>query len=93
MDSMPIRRSGFSAESLDGKIYVFGGQMADESNKNVEGYNPITNQWSIEQDMQADRSGLAVAAYKDKIYVFGGQHQGLQALNINEIFTPGTYNN
>lgn len=89
MDPMPIRRSGFSAEALDGKIYVFGGQMADGSNKNIERYDPVTNQWTYEPDMKADRSGLAVAAFKGKIYVFGGQHNGLQALNINEILTPG----
>ncbi len=88
MDPMPIRRSGFAADSLNGEIYVFGGQMADGSNKNVERYDPITNQWSIEPEMQVDRSGLAVAAYKDKIYVFGGQHEGLQALSVNEILLP-----
>ena len=92
MDPMPIRRSGFSAESLDGKIYVFGGQMADGSNKNIESYDPVTNQWTIEPEMKEDRSGLAVAGYKDRIYIFGGQHNGLQALNINEIFIPGSNN-
>ena len=40
--------------------------------------------------MQVDRFGLTVAAYKDRIFVFGGQHEGLQALNINEILIPGT---
>lgn len=93
MDPMPIRRSGFAAETLNGEIYVFGGQMADGSNINVERYDPITNQWSIEPDMQVDRSGLAVAAYNDKIYVFGGQHEGLQALSVNEILTPSKGNN
>jgi N-acetylneuraminic acid mutarotase len=88
MDPMPIRRSGFAADSLDGKIYVFGGQMADGSSRDVERYDPITNKWSIEPNMQADRSGLAVAAYKDRIFVFGGQHEGLQALSINEILIP-----
>jgi N-acetylneuraminic acid mutarotase len=92
-DPMPIRRSGFAADSLSEKIYVFGGQMADGSNLNVESYDPKTNQWIIEPNMQADRSGLAVAAYNDKIYVFGGQHNGLQALSINEILTPGKDNN
>ena len=90
MDPMPIRRSGFAADSLNEKIYVFGGQMADGSNLNVESYNPVTNKWSIEPNMQADRSGLAVAAYKDRIFAFGGQHEGLQALSINEILIPGT---
>ena len=89
LDPMPIRRSGFAADSLNEKIYVFGGQMADGSNKNIESYDPETNRWTIEPDMQADRSGLAVADYNDKIYVYGGQHKGLQALSINEILTPG----
>jgi N-acetylneuraminic acid mutarotase len=88
MDPMPIRRSGFTAEALDGKIYVFGGQMADGANKNIERYDPVTNQWTLEPDMKVDRSGLAVAAYEDKLYVFGGQHKGLQALNVNEILSP-----
>jgi N-acetylneuraminic acid mutarotase len=88
LDPMPIRRSGFAVDSLDGKIYVFGGQMADGANKNIERYDPVTNHWTLEPDMQVDRSGLAVAAYKDKLYVFGGQHRGLQALNVNEILTP-----
>ena len=90
MEPMPIRRSGFAADSLNEKIYVFGGQMADGSNLNVESYDPVTNKWSIEPNMQADRSGLAVAAYKDRIFAFGGQHEGLQALSINEILIPGT---
>ncbi len=93
MDPMPIRRSGFAAESLNGEIYVFGGQMADGANINVERYDPITNKWSVEPDMKVDRSGLAVAAYNDKIYVFGGQHKGLQALSINEILITGNDKN
>ena len=88
MEPMPIRRSGFAADSLDEKIFVFGGQMADGSSRDIERYDPITNEWSIEPNMQADRSGLAVAAYKDRIFVFGGQHEGLQALGINEILIP-----
>jgi N-acetylneuraminic acid mutarotase len=92
MDPMPIRRSGFAADSLDGKIFVVGGQMADGANKNIERYDPVTNQWTIEPDMQVDRSGLAVASYKDKLYVFGGQHKGLQSLSVNEILTPSKDN-
>ena len=60
--------------------------------KNIERYDPETNQWTTEPDMQVDRSGLAVAAYKDKLYLFGGQHKGLQALSVNEILTPSKDN-
>ena len=88
VESMPIRRSGFTAESLDEKIYVFGGQVAQGSIKNAESYDPITDKWTIEPDMEVNRSGLSAAACNDKIYVFGGQHEGLQALSVNEILNP-----
>jgi N-acetylneuraminic acid mutarotase len=90
MQSMPIRRSGFTAEALDGKIYVFGGQAAEGSIINAESYDPVENRWAIEPDMKIDRSGLSAVAYNNKIYVFGGQHEGLQALGANEMFSPGT---
>jgi N-acetylneuraminic acid mutarotase len=89
VESMPIRRSGFTIESSDGKIYVFGGQVAQGSIKNAESYDPITDKWTIEPDMEVNRSGLSAASYDDKIYVFGGQHEGLQALSVNEILNPG----
>lgn len=88
MESMPIRRSGFAAESLNGQIFVFGGQVAEGSLTNVERYDPLTNKWSIEPDMKVDRSGLTAVAYNDKIFVFGGQHKGLQALSANEVLIP-----
>jgi N-acetylneuraminic acid mutarotase len=88
VESMPIRRSGFTAESSDGKISVFGGQVAQGSIKNAESYDPNTDKWTIEPSMKVNRSGLSAAAYNDKIYVLGGQHEGLQALSVNEILNP-----
>lgn len=88
VESMPIRRSGFAAESLDGRIYVFGGQVTQGSITNAESYDPVTNKWKIEPNMKVNRSGLSAVAYDDKIYVFGGQHEGLQALSISEILKP-----
>jgi N-acetylneuraminic acid mutarotase len=90
MESMPIRRSGFTAAALDGKIYVFGGQAAEGSIINAESYDPDENRWAIEPNMKIDRSGLSAVAYNNKIYVLGGQHEGLQALSANEIFSPET---
>lgn len=84
---MPIRRSGFAAESLDGKIYVFGGQVAKRSITNAESYDPVADKWAIEPNMKI--SGLSAVAYDGKIYVFGNQHEGLNALSINEILDPG----
>ena len=37
--------------------------------------------------MKYERSGATSINHEDKIYVFGGQHEGLHALNVNEIFS------
>lgn len=89
LEPMSIKRSGFTATSLNGQIYVFGGQGTEGSYNSVERYDPITNKWYGEPVMPTERSGSASVAYKDRIYVFGGQHNGLEALNVNEIFIPG----
>ncbi len=89
LESMSIRRSGFTATSLNDQIYVFGGQGTEGSYNSVERYDPITNKWYGEPAMPTERSGSASVAYKDRIYVFGGQHKGLEALNVNEIFIQG----
>ncbi len=89
LESMPIKRSGFTATSLNDRIYVFGGQGTEGSYNYVERYDPITNKWNSEPSMPTERSGSASVAFNDRIYVFGGQHQGLEALNVNEVLIPG----
>lgn len=87
-NSMPIGRSGFAAESSDGKVYVFGGQVARGPMTNVESYDPITNEWAVEPKMKFARDGLTAVTFNDRIYVLGGQHEELKALGANEILYP-----
>ncbi len=88
LSSMPIGRSGFAAESLDGQIYVFGGQVARGPMANVESYDPIINKWTVEPKMKFARDGLTAVTFNDRIYVLGGQHEELKALGANEILDP-----
>ncbi|MDQ4072877.1 MAG: galactose oxidase [Thermoproteota archaeon] len=88
LEPMPVRRSGFSATELNQQIFVFGGQGTQGSYDHVESYNPVTNTWRTEPSMPTERSGLAAVAFEDRIYVIGGQHEGLKALNVNEVFVP-----
>lgn len=88
MESMLIRRSGFSAVSLNNEIFVFGGQGPAGAYDSIERYDPETNKWVKEPNMPSKRSGLVAVPHDDRVYVFGGQFEGLQARNVNEIFYP-----
>ncbi len=87
LEPMQIRRSGFTASEMNSQIYVFGGHIPAGATTKVERYDPLTNNWTSMPDMKYERSGATSIDYEDKIYVFGGQHEGLQALNINEILS------
>lgn len=87
LEPMQIRRSGFTASEMNEQIYVFGGHIPAGSTTKVERYNPITNNWTSLPDMKYERSGATSIDYGSQIYVFGGQHEGLQALNVNEILS------
>lgn len=91
LEPMQIRRSGFSASEMNNQIYVFGGHIPAGATTKVERYDPITNNWTSLSDMKYERSGATSIDYKNNIYVFGGQHEGLHALNVNEILSidPG----
>lgn len=87
LEPMQVRRSGFSASEMNDQIYVFGGQIPNGATDKVERYDPLTNKWTSLPDMKHERSGATSINHEDKIYVFGGQHEGLHALNVNEILT------
>jgi N-acetylneuraminic acid mutarotase len=85
LDSMEIRRSGFTASVIDGQIYAIGGQTAKGGSDMVERYNPILDKWFVAPNMHIVKSGQTSISHNDTIYVFGGQHYGLQSINNTEI--------
>ena len=87
LEPMQIRRSGFTASEMNGQIYVFGGHIPAGATTKVERYDPLTNMWTSLPDMTYERSGATSTNFEDQIYVFGGQHEGLHALNVNEILS------
>jgi N-acetylneuraminic acid mutarotase len=89
LESMQVRRSGFSAVEMNQDIFVFGGQTPEGATDKVERYDPIVNKWFTVEDMRNERSGATSVNYKDQIYVIGGQHDGLKALDANEILSTG----
>ena len=87
LESMPSKRSGLASASLNGNIYVVGGETTEITFDNNEKYNPNTDSWTSEAPMPTARHGLVSIAIGEKLYVIGG---GLEVAglgdNINEIF-------
>ena len=63
----------YSAVSLKGEVYVFGGDFADTHLiKTVQKYSPATGTWTEMADMRDKRSNFCCCAYLDKVMVIGG---------------------
>ncbi len=89
LESMQIRRSGFTASEINGEIFVFGGQTPNGAIDEVERYDPLLNKWFTVENMKNERSGATSVSYKDQVYIIGGQQNGLKALNANEVLSIG----
>jgi hypothetical protein len=65
------RTNGVLVE-LDGLLYAIGGSSTSHFLRNVEAFDPRTNQWFARTPMPKGRSAFAAAAHDGKIYVFSG---------------------
>lgn len=69
LEPMPSKRSGIVATSIDGSIYVLGGERCQGTFDNNERYNPANNIWTVEAPMPTARHGLGVVSIDDNIYM------------------------
>jgi N-acetylneuraminic acid mutarotase len=90
---MLTNRSGAAAASVNGSIYVLGGETnnypkEDQHTYNSnERYNPAMDKWTSELPMSTPRHGLSAVAIDNKIYVIGGgKRSGSTTGDLNEIF-------
>ncbi|MGB7960374.1 MAG: kelch repeat-containing protein, partial [Nitrososphaeraceae archaeon] len=51
-EPIPSKRSGIAAPSIDGSIYVLGGERRRGTFDNNERFNPVTNTCSSKQQCQ-----------------------------------------
>ena len=87
-----LRRSGRlpanAAASLNGKIFVFGGESKLGTHNQTESYDPATNSWSSWASMPTARHGLGAVVVGQSIYVIsGGPKPGATFSAVNEVFT------
>jgi N-acetylneuraminic acid mutarotase len=83
--SMPIARSQFTAQVVNGKIYVMGGESPI-----VCEYNPTTDSWAYKSDMPFYRENLTSAKYDNKIYVVGGYSSTYPYSKLLQVYDPTT---
>lgn len=84
--SMPTPRSGIAAAALNGKLYVFGGEIPGIFNT-VEEYDPANDTWTLLEPMKTPRHGMGAVTVADTIFVIGGATTvGFGAVATNEGF-------
>lgn len=84
---MPSKRSGIAATTVNGLIYVLGGEQNQGTFNKNEVYDPTSDVWTEEVPMPTARHGLGVVNVDDNIYVIGGgPHPGLTVTGKNEVY-------
>ncbi len=86
---MPTTRTGLSASTVNGKIYVIGGAK-DEALSIVEEYNPATDTWTKKADMPTARGWPSTSVVNGKIYAIGGGPDTFVTLSTVEEYDPAT---
>ena len=92
---MPQAQGGLAATSLNGKLYVFGGeQWVPEQKVFAESwvYDPKTDIWEALPPLPTPRHGLGASAVANRIFVFGGATKtgGDAATTIHEVLVLPT---
>lgn len=84
---LPAPRLDAGVATLDGKIYVFGGEVAVKPATQInQEYDPATDRWRDRAPIPNITSHAGVAAYKGKIYVIGGFTAIVHAVAIDKVF-------
>jgi len=87
---MPNPRGGLSAAGIDGRLYIFGGEIPGIFEL-VEEYDPTVNSWRQLTPMLTPRHGTAAVVVEDTVFIIGGSRgEGMVTDNSNEGFVLGT---
>jgi len=84
---MPTGRRYCAAATVDGVVYVIGGESSATSYETAnEAYDPVSNSWSVKAPMPTGRLGVAAEALDGVIYAIGGA----PTETTNEAYDPLT---
>ena len=85
----PTPRGSPNANVVNGKLYVIGGDLNDQSLSVVESYDPRANRWTIQSPMPTSRHHAASAVVGENVYVIGGRlNSSYEGTDIVEKYNP-----
>jgi N-acetylneuraminic acid mutarotase len=92
---MPTARWALQANVVNGKIYLIGGYVPDDSDFGGsisalnEVYDPATDSWTTKAPIPVATSDYPSAVVDNRIYVIGGLSSSPQS-DLNQIYDPQT---
>jgi N-acetylneuraminic acid mutarotase len=87
IESMPSKRSGIAAATINNSFFVFGGEDITRTFGNNEKYETENGKWTSLESMPTSRHGLAAVSVGNRIFVIGGGPEpGLSVSDVNEIY-------
>ncbi|OFW00746.1 MAG: hypothetical protein A3I61_19500 [Acidobacteria bacterium RIFCSPLOWO2_02_FULL_68_18] len=91
VNKMPTPRSGHGYTTFQGRIYVAGGEVRDSHMdaifRDVEVFDPATNDWYRLPPMPTARHGVNLAGFGNRLHAIGG-HIAFAATGERELHTP-----
>lgn len=82
-----LGRSRPAAAAVDGKIYLFGGEISGGRANTVDEYNPITNTWTVQSGlMPVPASNLCAAVLDTNVYILGGYGVSSNYLDTVQVY-------
>jgi N-acetylneuraminic acid mutarotase len=88
IETMPSKRSGIAAASVNNSFFVLGGEDLTKTFDNNEKFDTQNHKWIPLEPMPTSRHGLAAVSINDKIIAIGGGPEpGLTVSDVNEIYS------
>ncbi|XP_026814200.1 kelch-like protein 3 [Rhopalosiphum maidis] len=88
IDPIPEFNKGSAVCTLNGNIYIIGGQCLENYYKTVWAYCTLTEEWVSLAELNFARSYSGAVAMNGNIYLFGGKMIDTSSSNIFEIYNP-----
>ena len=89
--SRPISAQAPSMATINGYIYVIGGNANNGATGEVDMYNPTNDSWTtINNPKPTPCFGSLALVYNNEIYLFGGRDKNGNNLRTIEVYNPST---
>jgi N-acetylneuraminic acid mutarotase len=81
---LPIPRVNHGLVTLNGKIYVIGGNNSTGVLDSIYEYDPLTDNWAAKEPMPQGYMQFSTAVINDKIYIIGGSDYSIDLSSVYE---------